>query len=247
MRRNGPMFTLLAGIALAAVFFLLSMRATRTASFATTPTPPAGSTAEDSTAEDSGASDGAAPGGAAAGASGTATAGGSAPATAPSIDRVPLAAPVRTTATWAGTLKVGTLAVSAKNGTAIGYLCDGERIEAWLKGTAEDGRLRMTSTKGARLTGSFDEDSAAGTLRVGGDSFSFAISAVRKPSGLYRATAEIRGSKVVGGWIVLADGSQVGLGTVDGTVRETSPLNLTDGTATIDGSTVAASRTEGVA
>jgi serine/threonine-protein kinase len=39
---------------------------------------------------------------------------------------------------------------------------------------------------------------------------------VSAPSGLYRAAARLRNAEIKGGWIVLPDGSQVGVLTRDG-------------------------------
>ena len=226
MKRNGPMVTLLAGIGVAMVFFLLSMRATQDGRVAAPAADPV------SVAPAPSAEIVVPPG---------------TPAAVPSASRVPLAAPVRITATWAGYLKIGTLALSAKNGAVIAYVCDGRRVEAWLKGTAENGRLKLTGKKGASLTGSYGKDKASGKVKLGNGTIAFSIKAVAKPSGLYRAAADVRGAKLVGGWIVLPDGSQVGLGNVDGTVRETSALDLATGSATIGGIRVTAARTEGTA
>ena len=46
-------------------------------------------------------------------------------------------------ATWAGDVDGGeaTIAISVNDGVAIAYLCDGKRVEAWLQGTAADGKL----------------------------------------------------------------------------------------------------------
>lgn len=225
MKRNGPMVTLLAGICLAVLFFLFSMRATRNVQVATPSADLEPVTAAASAATDTP---------------------GDTPSPAPQISREPLAAPAPITATWAGYLKVGTIALSTKKGTIIAYVCDGERIEAWLKGTANGGKLNLTGANGASLTGTYTKDRASGTVTIGARTFDFSVKAVAKPSGLYRVASEVNGAKVVGGWIVLPDGSQVGLGTVDGTVREASGLDPSSGTATIGGVTVRATRTEGV-
>jgi hypothetical protein len=230
MKRNGPMVTLLAGICLAVLFFLLSMRVTRDVQVATPSAGLESAGLESVTAVPSARTETA----------------GDTPSAAPQISRVPLAAPAQITATWAGYLEVGTIALSAKKGTMIAYVCDGERIEAWLKGTAEGGKLNLTGAKGASLTGSYTKDRASGTVTIGARTFDFSVKAVAKPSGLYRAASEVSGAKVVGGWIVLPDGSQVGLGTVDGAVREASGLDPSSGTATIGGVAVRATRTEGV-
>ena len=84
--------------------------------------------------------------------------------------------------------------------------------EAWLQGTAADGELDLTRPSGGNsLTGTFGNGVAAGDVTAAGRSSSRSrLKTVAPPSGLYRATADVRDAKLVGGWIVLADGDQVG-------------------------------------
>ncbi|MDG4829510.1 hypothetical protein O7627_09365 [Solwaraspora sp. WMMD1047] len=142
--------------------------------------------------------------------------------------------------TWAGRVDGGgaTIAISAKGDQAVAYICDGKKVEAWLKGTAVDGRLELTGKDGAELTGSYDGDRAEGEVSVGDRSFTFDVAATKKPSGLYRATADVRGARIVGGWIVLPDGTQVGLATVAGKVTAVSTLDTTSGGAEVGGTPV---------
>nr|MDT0661537.1 hypothetical protein [Micromonospora sp. DSM 115978] len=231
MKRWGPIGTLLTGFAVAAVLIVLNMRigpATEpTADAATSP----------------------------AGAQATATA----PATTPPAEPPPAepaatptpepspsdAAPLNVT--WAGRVDGGgaTIAISAKDEQAVAYICDGKKIEAWLKGTAVDGRLELTGKGGATLTGTFDGDRAEGEVRIGKRSWTFDVAAATKPSGLYRSTADVRGARIVGGWIVLPDGTQVGLATVEGKVTAVSKLDTTSGKATVGAAQVTAAPVAG--
>jgi hypothetical protein len=161
-----------------------------------------------------------------------------APTEAPEKDEVAQAAPL--TGTWAGHLKPGSLAISAKNGKAIAYLCDGERIESWFKGTAAGGKLNLTGADGNTLTGFADAKTARGKVKVGKTTLDFTIETVKKPSGLYRFAGQVRGAKVVGGWIVTKDGKQVGLAKVGDQLVKPSTLDLADRTATVGGSEVTA-------
>ncbi|MFI7541818.1 hypothetical protein [Actinoplanes sp. NPDC049599] len=228
MKRNGPLLTLLAGIAVAAVLFLLSMQASGSGT-AAQPAPAAVAGGSPSVPA-AGAGVVPVPDGAQASPPG-------APAT---VDKEPLAQRETPDGTWAGRLQPGVLALNVKDGKAIAYLCDGRRTEAWLKGTARDGKLDLTGKKGAAFTGTIDKKQAVGKVTIGGRTSDVDIKAVRKPSGLYRAATDVRGAKVVGGWIVLADGTQVGLATVGGRLTRPSQLDVTTGRATVDGSTVAA-------
>jgi hypothetical protein len=162
------------------------------------------------------------------------------PAATDAPDKKQLAEAAPLTGTWAGHLKPGSLAISAKNGKAIAYLCDGERIESWLKGTAIGGKLNLTGKGGATLTGTADAKAARGKIKVRDLDIDFTIETVKKPSGLYRFASKVRGANVVGGWIVTKDGKQVGLATVDGALVKPSALDLTSRTATVGGDQVTA-------
>jgi serine/threonine-protein kinase len=139
----------------------------------------------------------------------------------------------------------GTLAISIRDGRAIAYICDGDRLEAWLKGTATNGLLNLTGKDNSKITGLFDANRAAGEITVEGRAHRFDIGVVRKPSGLYRLAGQVGGATVVGSWIVLPDGRQVGvLIRVDG--RQVGPapvLDLTRRTTTVDGATVTGATT----
>lgn len=232
MKRNGPLLTLLTGIVVAAVLFLLSMQATRS-STAARPAP-AGQLAS-AAAPRAGAGVVPVPDGTPASQRppGSATA----PAT---VDKQPLAQRAAPDGTWAGRLKPGVLAISVKDGKAIAYLCDGRKTEAWLKGPARDGRLDLAGKNGAALTGTIDKERVEGKVTIAGRTSDVEVGAVRKPSGLYRAATDVRGAKLVGGWIVLENGTQVGLATVGGRLARPSEVDVTTGRATVDGTTVTA-------
>jgi serine/threonine-protein kinase len=73
------------------------------------------------------------------------------------------------------------------------------------------------------------------------------VSLVAPPSGLYRATANVRNAKIVGGWIVLADGQQVGVVSTDDQPQAAPPLDVTTGQATVDNTTISAAPVDGEA
>ncbi len=115
----------------------------------------------------------------------------------------------------------GLVAISIRNGKAIAYFCDG-RIESWLKGTAENNTLTLEG-KNSLLTASIGDGKAQGRLQVGKAKWRFAASVVKKPSGLYRASAVVRGAKIVGGWIILPNGQEVGRLNIGGGNGEPAP------------------------
>src|SRR4051794_17649445 len=70
----------------------------------------------------------------------------------------------KVTASWAGPVNGGgaSIAIAVNEGVAVAYLCDGKKAEAWLQGTAADGRLVLTGKGGASLTGAFGNGKATG-------------------------------------------------------------------------------------
>ncbi|GAA1607954.1 protein kinase domain-containing protein [Actinoplanes couchii] len=165
-----------------------------------------------------------------------------APATLPPTSEValpPLNTPSaeRLRVTMAGKVDgdAGTLAISIRDGQAIAYVCDGDRLEAWLKGTAKNGLLNLTGKNNTKITGLFDANRAAGEITVEGKTNRFEIGVVRKPSGLYRLASRVGNAKVNGSWIVLPDGRQVGVLLRDDQPGPAPALDLTNRTATVDG------------
>jgi len=156
----------------------------------------------------------------------------SAAATSPTASTTAAAGKV----TYAGQVKGGgSLAVAVSGDTAVAYFCDGH-IEAWLWGSAAGGALHLKDKSGDTLTGTATGGRLTGTLTAHGRSRPVDLKAVHQPSGLYRATAEVRGAKVVGGWVVLPDGSQVGVWTADGGAPRPAPaLDLATGSVVLDG------------
>ena len=75
---------------------------------------------------------------------------------------------------------------------------------------------------------------------VEGEKFTFNVGVAKKPGGLYRTSADVRGARLEGGWIVLADGTQVGLATYAGATVSVSPLDTTTRTTEFFGQKVTA-------
>jgi hypothetical protein len=228
---KGPIITLVAGLILAAVVMVLNLSVTNRN--------PASATASDVVA----------------GASPAATTKGPAATTPPPAPSTPAAAvqpPAGTRITYAGSVSAvngggggATLAIAIKDGKAVAYLCDGKSAEAWLQGSASGGSLDLTGTGEARLTGTYGNGAATGTVTAVGREFAFSLKTVAPPSGLYRAAANVRNAQVVGGWIVLANGKQVGLMRLGDSLVPAPPLDTTNGTTTVDGSTVTAGAVDG--
>ncbi|MGW0971452.1 hypothetical protein [Streptomyces sp. NPDC002516] len=134
------------------------------------------------------------------------------------------------------------VAVSLRGGRAIAYFCDGHDKESWLKGdVAEDGSMKLTGGNGDELNGTLrGHELIRGTADVGGQRYAFTADRAVRPSGLYRATATVRGAKVDGGWIVLPGGKQVGVVERDGTPSAAPEIDPQTGAVTIDGQKITA-------
>ncbi|WP_290054885.1 hypothetical protein, partial [Amycolatopsis solani] len=147
-------------------------------------------------------------------------------------------APAR--ADYAGRVTGGgaSVAVSVRDGHAIAYLCDGKKVEAWLQGVTTGGKLDLKGAKNTALTGSFDATAVTGTVTASGKTWQFTAPVAKKPAGLYRATPKVKGQQAKVGWIVLPDGSQVGVLAVLATGDDATAAPALDpaaGTATVDG------------
>jgi hypothetical protein len=117
--------------------------------------------------------------------------------------------------------KSGAIAVAVLGDQAAAYFCDGRTIESWLRGNVQGSDLSLRSRDGATVQAGLDGDHLKGTLKIKNDRLKFEIDEAKKPAGLYRA----RGSKTTIGWIVLEDGSQVGIQTAGADSAAAPELN----------------------
>jgi hypothetical protein len=105
-----------------------------------------------------------------------------------------------------------TVAIAVKDGRAVGYVCDGKKIEAWLEGTLSGSDLALKSKDGkSTIDATADDKQSFGTVAVGGTEWPFAAKAASSPAGLYEGRAQVRGVLNRIGWIQLQDGSQTGV------------------------------------
>ena len=133
------------------------------------------------------------------------------------------------------------IAVAILGTRAAAYLCDGSNVEAWLRGTVDGDEITLTGKRGARLEAELDDDTLEGTIEVNDEKLDFTIGEAKSPAGLYRA----KGSKTTIGWIVLPNGSQVGIQT---TGEESSPapeLDPANPEVTVDGEQLAGEAVSG--
>lgn len=228
MKRNTPLITLLTGAALGVALLIASMLQTPVKAPASY-----GSTASPSASASS-------PAPASASASPTAT---------------PYAAgPAR--ANYASKVKGGgaTIAISVYNGQVIVYICNGSTLDEWFSGpVSSDGKITLTGKNNATLDASYGVGEMTGSAVAHGTDFNFSAGAVSKSSGagLYRATADVGGTTVKAGWIVLNDGTKIGSLEPDSTSATPSavtapPLDLASRTATYKGTVLHAVPVNGV-
>jgi len=128
-----------------------------------------------------------------------------------------------------------TVAIAVKGARAVAYVCDGRSLEAWLTGTFTSGRLALRSRTGERLVGTVTDKTATGSFTLHGRTLRFAVGLAGPPAGLYRTSSK---SSTIG-WIVLPDGSQVGIDN-DGTPAPAPRLDPLSRVATVDGAPVSA-------
>jgi hypothetical protein len=208
MRRNTPLITLLTGAALGVVLLIASMLTTPSGKPASYSAAAAAATSPPASATSAPASATSAP--AVATEPSSAAPAPSSPAPAAPSPTTVTTSPVN--ATYAGRVGGGggSVAVSIHDGQAIAYVCNGSTVEAWFKGTAVNGVLIMTGKNHSHFSAIYDFGKVTGDVLAHGTDYSFSLPVVNKPSGLYRATAVVRGATIKAGWIVLSDGTQVG-------------------------------------
>ena len=120
------------------------------------------------------------------------------------------------------------VAVAIKGDRAVAYVCDGRSLEAWLTGTVDGGRVSLEAeTGGATVDARFNGKRVTGVAADGDDQYAFDLDKADPPAGLYRE----QGDKTTIGWIVLPDGSQVGIKNTDGTLTPAPRLDPETGAA----------------
>ncbi|MFF5304373.1 hypothetical protein ACFY5F_33925 [Streptomyces sp. NPDC013161] len=214
MKRPGPLLTLLAGLVLG--LFMLTLNATSGTK-----------TASSSYSEASPSASPKAP-------AKTSPTPSVTPSPTPSPSKPPVA-----NANYAGRTDddAASVAVSVRNGKAVAYFCDGRYKEAWLRGRVNNnGSMKLTAPNGAVLDGRIQQGKKiTGTVKDEGRPYTFTADKAVKPSGLWRATAKVRGAKIDGGWIVLPNGRQTGIVTRDGKATSAPRIDPETGAVTVDG------------
>jgi hypothetical protein len=135
----------------------------------------------------------------------------------------------------------GAIAVAVLGTQAAAYFCDGRSVESWFRGTVTGSDISLKNKDGATLQASLDGDHLKGSLRIKNERVRFEINEAKKPAGLYRA----RGSKTTIGWIVLEDGSEVGVQTTGQDSTPAPELDPENPQVTVDGTELDAAPVNG--
>jgi hypothetical protein len=121
-----------------------------------------------------------------------------------------------------------TVAVAVSGEEAAAYICDGERIEAWLDGTVAGEQVDLQGRNGAELTATLSDIAALGVVTVESRQMPFSAAIAAPPAGIYEGQATVGGAPNRIGWIVLQNGRQVGINNVGGNRQPAPSLDTSD-------------------
>jgi serine/threonine-protein kinase len=125
------------------------------------------------------------------------------------------------------------LGIAVLDGRARAFVCD-QNDEAWFEGTvAKDGIVTLTAAGGKQRVGFFNTLQGMGAFWIGGRLRTFQAAPVDKSAGLYRAQSA--NGQLVGGWVVLPNGDQVGAVTRNGVNQPAPRITPGEKTVTVDG------------
>jgi serine/threonine-protein kinase len=160
----------------------------------------------------------------------------------------PTAEPAAAQAVYAGRTggREATVAVAVNGDRAAAYLCDGSSVETWLQGSVTGDQVVLTGRDTAALIGTVSGATLSGTVVTStGQAWLFSADEARPPAGIYEARTTIDGLATRIGWVVLPDGTQVGIQNVDGDRSPAPALDLEDTTFTLDGAAQEATPVDG--
>jgi serine/threonine-protein kinase len=123
------------------------------------------------------------------------------------------------------------IAIAVLGDQAAAYFCNGRNVESWFRGLVEGEDLSLKSKAGTTAQARLDGDHVKGSVQIKSDTLRFEINEAEKPAGLYRA----RGSKTTISWIVLEDGSEVGVQTTGTDSTPAPELDPANPQVTVDG------------
>lgn len=139
-----------------------------------------------------------------------------------------------------------TLAIVTQGAKAAAYVCNGRTVEAWLQGSVHGNQVSLAGKNGASLSGSLSGLAMFGTVSTSaGLSFPFSAALSPHPAGIYQARIAVNGLATRIGWAVLPDGTQFGVAVAGSARTPAPPLNLGNGSFTLDGTSFKAAPVAG--
>ncbi|MGH3881415.1 MAG: hypothetical protein ACRDSK_30690 [Actinophytocola sp.] len=134
------------------------------------------------------------------------------------------------------------IAVAVKGDDAAAYLCDGDTVESWLKGSIVDGKIELADkAKTTTLTAELKGKQLTGTVEIAEETLQFTIAVAKDPAGLYRG----QNGETTVGWIIMPNGTQVGIANTGGQAKPAPPLNPDEGGVMMNGERVDAEEVDG--
>ncbi len=140
------------------------------------------------------------------------------------------------------------LAVDTDGGKATGYVCNGKTVEAWLQGSVKGNQVTLTGKNGAGLTGTLSGLALFGTVTPkAGVSFPFSAELAPRPAGVFQARLAVNRLATRIGWVVLPDGTQLGVAVSGATLSPAPALDLGDDSFVLNGASFTAAPVDGSA
>jgi len=138
------------------------------------------------------------------------------------------------------------LAVNTDGGKATAYVCNGKTLEAWLQGSVRDNQVTLAGRNGASLTGTLSGLAMFGTVTPkAGVSFPFSAELAPRPAGVFQARLAVNRLATRIGWVVLPDGTQLGVATSGTTSGPAPALDLGDDSFVLNGASFTATPVDG--
>jgi hypothetical protein len=138
------------------------------------------------------------------------------------------------------------LAVDTDGSKATAYVCNGKTVEAWLQGSVQGSQVTLTGRDGASLTGTMSGLAMFGTVTPkAGVSFPFSAGLAPRPAGVFQARIAVNRLATRIGWVVLPDGTQLGVAASGTTLSPAPALDLGDNSFVLDGTSFTAAPVDG--
>ena len=123
------------------------------------------------------------------------------------------------------------IAIVVGKNSAIAYICDGDQLAQWLRGSEENGVVALADTAagpaGGTLLALIDGKKLTGSWFRGDEELEFSARRARGDAGLYREEQVVDGVPYAAGWVQQRDGSFKGQVTVTRLADPTADTSAT--------------------